>query len=91
LNSLPGQLRPGDEVIVVDNASADGTEPQLRADFPWVRVLQTGANLGFCAGVNRGIIAGANPPTPTCWCSTQTRGFSPVRWMPFAPFWTVTR
>ncbi len=61
LNSLPGQLRPGDEVIVVDNASADGTEPQLRADFPWVRVLQTGANLGFCAGVNRGIIAGANP------------------------------
>ncbi len=61
LDSLRGQLRPGDEVVVVDNASADGTEQRLRTDYPWVRVLQTGANLGFCAGVNRGLAACANP------------------------------
>jgi len=58
LGSLQPQLQPADEVIVVDNASGDGTEACLRADYPWVRVLQTGANLGFCAAVNRGLAAG---------------------------------
>jgi N-acetylglucosaminyl-diphospho-decaprenol L-rhamnosyltransferase len=43
------------EVIVVDNASGDGTAAMLRAEFPWVRVIETGANLGFARGVNRGL------------------------------------
>jgi hypothetical protein len=36
----------------VDNASADGSVELLRADYPWVRVIETGANLGFAGGNN---------------------------------------
>ncbi|MEZ4863793.1 MAG: glycosyltransferase family 2 protein [Caldilineaceae bacterium] len=42
------------EVIVVDNASADATPQQLPVDFPWVRFMQSGANLGFTKGNNLG-------------------------------------
>lgn len=34
------------EVIVADNGSADGTPDMLRAEFPWVRLLQMEGNLG---------------------------------------------
>lgn len=61
LDSVRGQLGPDDEVVVVDNASADGTQEQVEAGYPWVRFLQTGANLGFCAGVNRGLRACSHP------------------------------
>jgi N-acetylglucosaminyl-diphospho-decaprenol L-rhamnosyltransferase len=44
------------EVIVVDNASSDGSSDALAAD-PSVRVVRTGANLGYGAGVNRGLAA----------------------------------
>jgi GT2 family glycosyltransferase len=42
------------EVIVVDNASADGTAAAVRAQFPGVRVIETGNNRGFAAGINAG-------------------------------------
>jgi N-acetylglucosaminyl-diphospho-decaprenol L-rhamnosyltransferase len=38
------------EVIVVDNASADGTPEMIRAQFPGVKLIETGANLGFAKG-----------------------------------------
>ncbi len=44
------------ELIVVDNASSDGSSDGLDSD-PTVRVLRTGANLGYGAGANRGIAA----------------------------------
>jgi GT2 family glycosyltransferase len=40
------------ETWVVDNASSDGSEELLRTRYPDVRVLQTGANLGFAGGNN---------------------------------------
>lgn len=43
------------EVIVVDNASGDGTEAAVRAEYPQVRLVQTGANLGYPAGINAGL------------------------------------
>lgn len=45
----------GAEVIVVDNASADGTVGAIRSGFPWVTVVEAGANLGFAGGNNLGI------------------------------------
>jgi N-acetylglucosaminyl-diphospho-decaprenol L-rhamnosyltransferase len=42
------------EVIVVDNASSDGSSDGVDDD-PAVRVVRTGANLGYGAGANRGI------------------------------------
>ena len=43
------------EIIVVDNASTDGTAELIRAQFPHVRLIETGANLGFARGNNVGI------------------------------------
>jgi len=55
LEACLGSIGPGDaEVIVVDNASTDGSAAAARARFPAVRVVETGENLGFAAGANRG-------------------------------------
>lgn len=48
-----------ERVVVVDNASADETVALARAARPDVTVVQTGANLGYAAGVNAGIRAAA--------------------------------
>ncbi len=42
------------EVIVVDNASTDGSRDHLRVQFPQVRVVRNTQNLGFAASNNRG-------------------------------------
>jgi GT2 family glycosyltransferase len=43
------------EVIVVDNASRDGTTEYLRAEHPTVKLLCNDRNLGHSRGVNQGI------------------------------------
>jgi GT2 family glycosyltransferase len=48
--------RRSHEVIVVDNASADGSAAAARR-WPDVRVIETGENLGFACGTNIGIRA----------------------------------
>ncbi|MGB9606258.1 MAG: glycosyltransferase family 2 protein, partial [Bryobacteraceae bacterium] len=48
------------EIIVVDNGSSDGTVEFLRREFPRVRVLQAGRNLGFGGGANAGVRAARN-------------------------------
>ena len=54
LPPLLAQLCEGDELIVVDNGSADGT-PELVAELaPDAIVLRTAANPGFAAACNRG-------------------------------------
>ena len=45
------------EIVVVDNASRDGTPAMVRAEFPGVTLIETGANLGFAAGNNRALPA----------------------------------
>ncbi len=42
-------------VLLVDNASFDGSGERLRARFPGVEYFNTGANLGYTGGNNRGI------------------------------------
>ncbi|HER43697.1 MAG TPA: glycosyltransferase family 2 protein, partial [Candidatus Eisenbacteria bacterium] len=45
------------EIIVVDNESGDGTPDMIAARFPSVRLIRSGANIGYSRGVNRGIRA----------------------------------
>lgn len=45
----------GTEIIVVDNASADGTSTAVRERFSGVRLLESGDNLGFARGCNAGM------------------------------------
>ena len=54
LPALLAELWPGDELIVVDNDSADGTVDAVRELAPEGRVVEPGANLGFGAACNLG-------------------------------------
>jgi N-acetylglucosaminyl-diphospho-decaprenol L-rhamnosyltransferase len=52
LPALWAQLDPGDELIVFDNASQDGTAALVRSLVPDARVVAHDRNLGFAAGAN---------------------------------------
>jgi len=49
------------ETIVVDNASADGTAALVRERYPWVRVIDSGANVGYGRACNAGLAAVETP------------------------------
>lgn len=58
LDSLQRQTYAGSvEIIVVDNASHDGTPEMVANDYPGVRLLAERENWGFSRGVNLGIRA----------------------------------
>ncbi|HEX6914854.1 MAG TPA: glycosyltransferase family 2 protein, partial [Chitinophagaceae bacterium] len=43
---------PSYTVYVIDNASTDDSVAFVQKEHPWVRVIETGANLGFAGGYN---------------------------------------
>lgn len=44
------------EIVVVDNASTDGSAAMVRRRFPGVTLIQNHSNLGFAAACNQGIL-----------------------------------
>jgi GT2 family glycosyltransferase len=54
LDALRATLGPADEVVLVDNASADGTADLVAARYGWVRLVRSSGNGGFGAGNNLG-------------------------------------
>ncbi|HEY9240695.1 MAG TPA: glycosyltransferase family 2 protein, partial [Streptosporangiaceae bacterium] len=55
LAAVLGQDRPPDAVIVVDNASTDGTADAVRAGFPAVRLATLAQNTGGAGGFAYGL------------------------------------
>jgi GT2 family glycosyltransferase len=53
LASLRETVSVPHEVIVLDNASGDGTVEMVRSEFPGVRLIASEENLGFALGCNR--------------------------------------
>jgi GT2 family glycosyltransferase len=43
------------QLIVVDNASSDGSREMVAAEFPWVKLVVNGENEGFARATNRGV------------------------------------
>lgn len=43
------------QIIVLDNASHDGTAELVRSGFPEVQIIEPGRNLGFACGVNEAV------------------------------------
>jgi GT2 family glycosyltransferase len=46
---------------VADNGSSDASLPMLAGEYPWVKVIQLGRNLGFTGACNAGLRAGLGP------------------------------
>jgi GT2 family glycosyltransferase/glycosyltransferase involved in cell wall biosynthesis len=60
LPSVIEAISENDELIVVDNASTDGSAELIRQRFPHVKLIVTERNLGFGGGSNLGIASARN-------------------------------
>ena len=56
ISSLMNQSYKHFEIILVDNASSDGSVEIVIKKFPFVKIVQNSANLGFAKGTNIGIM-----------------------------------
>lgn len=55
LVSLGGCLSGDDELVVVDDASSDGTAKTVAQEFPAARLIRLEESVGFTAAANRGL------------------------------------
>jgi GT2 family glycosyltransferase len=55
LQAVHQQTRPVDAILVVDNASTDGTAGMIAAEFPDLQYLRLADNLGGAGGFNAGM------------------------------------
>lgn len=55
LPSLQKQTYKQFNITVVDNKSSDGSVEYIRENFPDIRIIESGSNLGFAAGNNLGL------------------------------------
>lgn len=67
LRSVLDQTQPPDHVVVVDNASDDGTADLLSAEFPGVQTIRTTHNIGGAGGFALGIAAALRRPCDALW------------------------
>ena len=57
LESLKTTLPMSSEIIVVDNASHDGSARMVMEQYPYVRLIKNAKNEGFAAATNQGVEA----------------------------------
>jgi len=55
LTAVLAQTRPADHVVVVDNASTDGSYDVIARDFPSVEIVRLPRNTGFAGAANVGV------------------------------------
>jgi N-acetylglucosaminyl-diphospho-decaprenol L-rhamnosyltransferase len=99
LRALCDQLRDNDELLVVDNASRDGTTAAVLEAAPTARVLEQTRNLGFAAGCNLGARAAQAPlllflnpdavPEPGCIDALREAAATQPDWGTWQPLVTM--
>jgi len=67
LRALAAQERPVDKVIVVDNASTDGTAEFVRAEHAWTELLVMPSNQGGAGGFHEGLKAAHGAGAEWVW------------------------
>jgi GT2 family glycosyltransferase len=67
LGAVHAQTRPPDTVIVVDNASADGTAAAVRARYPAVDLAELTRNTGGAGGFAYGLAAALEAGADLVW------------------------
>jgi GT2 family glycosyltransferase len=67
MEALQGQTHPVAEIIVVDNASTDGTAAMVRADFPEVTLRVLEENRGGAGGFHEGMKLAAARDVEWIW------------------------
>jgi rhamnopyranosyl-N-acetylglucosaminyl-diphospho-decaprenol beta-1,3/1,4-galactofuranosyltransferase len=67
LAAVHAQSRPPEEVIVVDNASADGTAAAVRAAFPAVQLAELDRNTGGAGGFAYGLALAISGSADLIW------------------------
>jgi rhamnopyranosyl-N-acetylglucosaminyl-diphospho-decaprenol beta-1,3/1,4-galactofuranosyltransferase len=67
LAAVAAQTRPADAVIVVDNASADGTAAAVRTQFPSVQLAELARNTGGAGGFASGIALALDQSADLIW------------------------
>ena len=66
MRSILGQAHPDVELVIVDNASSDGSVDRLALPDDAV-VLRNDTNRGYAAGMNQGIAASSGPVVVPCY------------------------
>lgn len=57
LEALRQQTHPALEVLIVDNASSDGSQDLIKREYPWVKLIELPTNTGFTGACNTGMRA----------------------------------
>lgn len=65
------------EIVIIDNASSDGSPEALEAAHSDVFVIRETVNRGFAAGVNRGLAEAATMKAPYAWLLNDDTDFQP--------------
>lgn len=60
IKSVLAQTYPEIELVVIDNASTDGSARHTKETFPQVHLIENSANLGFSKAINQGIKASSS-------------------------------
>lgn len=55
LQSLKNQTNQDFEILVIDNASEDGSADYIEKNYPEIKLVRLEQNFGFCRAVNEGI------------------------------------
>lgn len=65
------------EIVVIDNASNDGSADEVAAAHPGIRVIREPVNKGFAGGVNRGLAEAVAMKAAFAWLLNDDTDFQP--------------